>query len=59
MPRSVAVRPGAETERAAPLEVVETKEARDQRNVRRAGTYIHSPPPLAPVLVAPIAPEPR
>jgi len=58
VPRSVAVRPGPETEREVP-EVVEADEARDQRSVRRAETYIHSPPPLAPVLVAPVAPEPR
>jgi hypothetical protein len=37
---------GAEAERVA-LEVVETEGARDQRSVRRAGTYIYSPP-LAP-----------
>jgi hypothetical protein len=53
--RSVAVRPGGETEREVPG-VVEAEEARDQRSVRRAGTYVHSPPPVAPVLVAP---EPR
>ena len=58
VPRSVAVRTGPETEREVP-EVVEAEEARDQRSVRRAGTYIHSPPPVAPVLVAPVAPEPR
>jgi hypothetical protein len=39
MPRSFAERPGAEKERVAP-EVVETEEARDQRNVRHAGMYI-------------------
>jgi hypothetical protein len=50
--------PGAEAEREVP-EVVEVEEARDQRNVRRTGTHIHSPPPEAPVLVAPVAPVPR
>ena len=35
-------------------EVVEAEEARDQRSVRRAVTYTHSPPPVAPVLIAPI-----
>ena len=58
VPRSVAVRPGAETERAVP-EVVEAEEASDQRNVRLVGRYIHSPPPVAPVLNAPVAPELR
>ena len=58
VPRRVAVRPGAETVRAVP-EVVEAEEVRDQRSVRRAGKYVHSPPPVAPVLVTPVAPEPR
>ena len=55
VPRSAAVRPGAEAERVAP-EVGEAEGARDQRSVRRAGTYNHSPPPLH---VAPVALEPR
>ena len=33
--------------------------AKDQRSVRRAGTYVHSPPPVAPLHVAPDAPAPR
>jgi hypothetical protein len=53
VPRSVV-----EKEREVP-EVVEAEEPRDQCNVHRAGTYIHSPPPVAPVLVAPVSPEPR
>src|SRR6266702_1839340 len=40
-------------------EVVEAEGASDQHSVRRAGTYIHSPPPVAPLHVAPIALEPR
>ena len=55
--RSVVVRTGPDTEREMPE--VEAEEARDQCSVRRAGTYIHSPPPVAPVLVAPVSPEPR
>jgi hypothetical protein len=31
----------------------------DQRSVRRAGTYVHSPPPVATLRVAPEAPAPR
>jgi hypothetical protein len=33
--------------------------AKDQRSVRRAGTYVHSPPPVAALHVAPDAPAPR
>jgi hypothetical protein len=54
VPRSVAVRPGAEAERVTP-EVVEAEGASDQRSVRRADTYVRSPP----LHVAPVAPEPR
>ena len=59
VPRSVvAVRPGADTDRVEP-EVPEAEGGRDQRNVRRAGTYVHSLPPVAPLHVAPVAAEPR
>lgn len=32
---------------------------KDQRSVRRAGTYVHSPPPVTALHVAPDAPAPR
>lgn len=46
VPWSVAVRP-------------EAVGGNDQRSVRRAGTYVHSPPPVAALRVAPEAPAPR
>lgn len=46
VPCSVALRPDAVG-------------GKDQRSVRRAGTYVHSPPPVAALHVAPDAPTPR